>query len=217
LIYETDPLSTNTFNYEYYPLGNRIVSEDAIDGLNRYTYCMNNPVNMSDPDGNWPEWITNAANKVREFVNDGYEAAKSFVSEAVKGIADAVFGQTIVDKLNDTKISKTHIPSLGPAAELKTVTLRPVVKAFKGASKLAGPVAVGSYGYDVYQDFGKYTGKNRAKAITLTSAGAGLAIGVGFIATGLGAPVGVAIVAGAGTGVLAQYAGGWAKRRWIGY
>ena len=27
-------------------------------GYNMFAYCMNNPVNMSDPSGNWPEWAT---------------------------------------------------------------------------------------------------------------------------------------------------------------
>ena len=27
-------------------------------GYNMFAYCMNNPVNMSDPSGNWPKWAT---------------------------------------------------------------------------------------------------------------------------------------------------------------
>ena len=27
-------------------------------GYNLFAYCMNNPVNMSDPSGNWPKWAT---------------------------------------------------------------------------------------------------------------------------------------------------------------
>ena len=29
-----------------------------IRGYNLFAYCFNNPVNMSDPTGNWPRWIT---------------------------------------------------------------------------------------------------------------------------------------------------------------
>ena len=30
-------------------------------GFNLYAYCFNNPVNLTDGEGNWPEWIKNAA------------------------------------------------------------------------------------------------------------------------------------------------------------
>ena len=36
-------------------------------GYNMFAYCMNNPVNMSDPTGNWPQWIKNIATKVKNF------------------------------------------------------------------------------------------------------------------------------------------------------
>ena len=32
-----------------------------IHGYNMFVYCMNNPVNMSDTNGNWPKWATIAA------------------------------------------------------------------------------------------------------------------------------------------------------------
>ena len=31
-----------------------------IQGYNQFTYCFNNPVNMSDPTGNWPKWLKKA-------------------------------------------------------------------------------------------------------------------------------------------------------------
>ena len=31
-------------------------------GYNLFAYCFNNPVNMSDPEGNWPKWVTGALN-----------------------------------------------------------------------------------------------------------------------------------------------------------
>lgn len=35
-------------------------------GYNLFTYCMNNPVNMYDPSGCWPQWIKDAANWVND-------------------------------------------------------------------------------------------------------------------------------------------------------
>ena len=38
----------------------------SIQGYNMFAYCFNNPVNMSDPSGNWPKWIETAANWVNK-------------------------------------------------------------------------------------------------------------------------------------------------------
>ena len=31
---------------------------ESVHGYNLFAYCFNNPVNMSDPSGNWPKWAT---------------------------------------------------------------------------------------------------------------------------------------------------------------
>ena len=58
-------------NSRYYsPEFGRIINVDSelagvggnTQGYNLFAYCFNNPVNMSDPDGNWPKWLTGAAN-----------------------------------------------------------------------------------------------------------------------------------------------------------
>ena len=54
-------------NSRYYdPVTCRFINADSVisgtgesvQGYNLFAYCMNNPVNMSDPDGNWPSWAT---------------------------------------------------------------------------------------------------------------------------------------------------------------
>ena len=58
----------------YNPKVGRFINADSviagvggsIQGYNMFAYCFNNPVNMSDPSGNWPKWIETAANWVNE-------------------------------------------------------------------------------------------------------------------------------------------------------
>ena len=54
-----------------------------IRGYNLFTYCMNNPVNMSDTSGHWPQWIKDAAN----WVNDNIiQPVVSFVKDIAEDI-----------------------------------------------------------------------------------------------------------------------------------
>lgn len=40
-----------------------------ISGLNLFSYCVNNPVNMSDSTGNWPKLVANALNWVSNIID----------------------------------------------------------------------------------------------------------------------------------------------------
>jgi len=40
----------------------------SIQGYNMFAYCFNNPVNMSDADGNWPKWIKKVASSIGGFI-----------------------------------------------------------------------------------------------------------------------------------------------------
>ncbi len=52
-----------------------------INGYNLYSYCQNNPVNMSDLDGNWPKWAT------KVLVGVAVIAAAAIVTVATGGVA----------------------------------------------------------------------------------------------------------------------------------
>ena len=52
-------------------------------GYNTFAYCMNNPVNMSDPTGNWPRWITAAVTVVAAVVTVAAAATGNFAVAAV--------------------------------------------------------------------------------------------------------------------------------------
>ena len=56
---------------------------DSMQGYNLFSYCFNNPVNMSDDSGHWPKWLENAANWVNEKI---VQPAKEFVFDVVEDI-----------------------------------------------------------------------------------------------------------------------------------
>lgn len=45
-------------------------SGKSIHGYNTFAYCFNNPVNMTDQNGNWPKWVETAANWVKTNIID---------------------------------------------------------------------------------------------------------------------------------------------------
>ncbi len=53
-------------------------SEDSVQGTNLYTYCFNNPVNMSDSSGNWPKFLRNLVATVATVVGT-FTASRSVV------------------------------------------------------------------------------------------------------------------------------------------
>ena len=71
-VYDTDT-GLYYLNSRYYnPTWGRFINADSevagiggyAQGYNLFAYCNNNPVNMSDSDGNWPKWLSGAANAV---------------------------------------------------------------------------------------------------------------------------------------------------------
>lgn len=52
----------------------------SIQGYNLFVYCFNNPVNLSDEDGNWPKWVEKAASAVKNVINKVISHVKSNTS-----------------------------------------------------------------------------------------------------------------------------------------
>ncbi len=98
----------------YDPEIGRFISADGeisgvggdIRGYNLYAYCMNNPVNMSDPTGNWPRWISVAVAVVATVVAVVTAAPAAIV---VAGVAACTYvAQTIHYDVRQSK--NTNLP-----------------------------------------------------------------------------------------------------------
>ena len=68
-VYDTETGSYYVASRYYDPEIGRYLNADSViagvggsvQGYNLFAYCFNNPVNMSDSSGHWPQWIKNAA------------------------------------------------------------------------------------------------------------------------------------------------------------
>ena len=76
-------------------IGRWINADDAIAGVggdirgyNLFAYCMNDPVNMSDHTGHWPQWIKNAANAVVNAVKKAVTVVVNTVKSAVSSASN---------------------------------------------------------------------------------------------------------------------------------
>ncbi|WP_286165469.1 RHS repeat domain-containing protein [Clostridium facile] len=74
----------------YDPVVKRFINADEIAGVvgdinshNLYSYCLNNPINMSDSNGNWPKWVTGIVNWVNDKI---IKPIKKFVKDVIEDI-----------------------------------------------------------------------------------------------------------------------------------
>ena len=80
-----------------------------IRGYNLFAYCMNDPVNMSDHTGHWPQWIKNAASAVVNAVKKAVAVVANTVKSAVSSAS------------NILKASSNSLPKKGEPGSSQTL------------------------------------------------------------------------------------------------
>ena len=58
--------------------GDSQLSMGSVAGTNLFAYCGNNPINMTDSTGNWPQWIKNTANSIGNFFSGLWNSVKNW-------------------------------------------------------------------------------------------------------------------------------------------
>ena len=116
-VYDTETgfyyVSSRYYNPE---VGRWINADDAIVGVggdirgyNLFAYCMNDPVNMSDHTGHWPQWIKNAASAVVNAVKKAVTVVANTVKSAVSSAS------------NILKASSNSLPKKGEPGSSQTL------------------------------------------------------------------------------------------------
>ena len=86
-VYDTETGFYYVYSRYYDPEIGRYLNADSViagvggsvQGYNLFAYCFNNPVNMSDSSGHWPQWIKDAASWVN---NNIIQPVKNFFSSS---------------------------------------------------------------------------------------------------------------------------------------
>ena len=60
----------------------------SLHGINLYAYCFNNPVMLTDSEGNWPEWFEKAKENVQNWINENIVEVIATISETITEFVD---------------------------------------------------------------------------------------------------------------------------------
>jgi len=150
--------------------------------------------------------------------NSVWDIVKDIFLDTIEGAVDEIIAKKVIERLPNysAKTLMGHA-KFGYAFEATKVKPIPGVKGLKSFSKVAGPVAVMVYGYEVYQDIKKYDGWDAVKAITVTTVATAVTFLAGFILAQAALPVVATLIVSAAVGIAIGFFADWVKKKWIGY
>ncbi len=126
---------------------------ESIQGYNLFAYCLNNPVNMSDPSGNWPKWATKLVAAVAVativtaavvFTAGAAAVALGASSAVVAGVmGGAAVGGAVASTVNiSMQASKKGLENINVKDVAKSSAFGSISGAFSGGSAGAAPAAM---------------------------------------------------------------------------
>lgn len=218
----------------YAPYLQRFITRDVFIGMNPYLYTLNNPVGRIDPNGN--TWLDDAVSWLKNLIgieekveidaisgaapvipppddlNVAEDMRKMFREGLLKTGADEFIDKKVIGKIPIKSTNIISIPKFGAGARVESITFRPTVKTtrlIKGVGKYTGPVAIGSFLYDLSKDYNRYSGEERIMAMTITTGGSiisvAIGVGIGFLGFTAAPAIAIGALTGMGVGLGVEY------------
>ena len=180
---------TNTYFLKsryYNPELCRFISADSVVsgvggeilGYNMFAYCLNNPVNMSDDNGNWPKWATKVLIGVGAIVLGTLVAAATvatggaaaaFVGAMATGLKAAVISGTIGAitgaGMQAIKHRRSNGSWRGSKKKIINGTINGFANGFMTGGIMSGASQVLSSGFKIVANAGVKTGRNGGLSI----------------------------------------------------
>ena len=82
---------------------------------NRYSYCANNPINFSDPTGNFMEWFSNVIDAIKDFFSGGSKKDDEEKEPPAQGTSEST--EPTGSQLSGSVINENSNPNANPSPE----------------------------------------------------------------------------------------------------
>ena len=143
---------------------------ESVQGYNLFAYCFNNPVNMSDPSGNWPKWATKLVAAVAVVA---VVAAVAAVTVATAGAGTAIAAVAVGAAKGAAIGMGVGLVSGGAIGYATTKTLQGTLNGMADGAlsgSISGTITGGVNGYSNYSSAANFLKSNGANPKEVLSA-----------------------------------------------